>query len=131
MRCFSSSGLFCAKAAKLINRTARKVNVEGVLMEFGGLAGMESKGPAITAETDGGDQEARRDGQADPKARAAEEFQWIELRESIDHRHVRVFRIMHDDEPFLETARQTTDEHANEKGGIERELLNRADCEPR
>ena len=85
----------------------------------------------MTTETDGGDQEARRDDQADPQSRTAEEFQGIELRESIDHRHVRVFRIMHDDEPFLETARETTDEHANEKSGIEREFLNRADREPR
>ena len=51
--------------------------------------------------------------------------------EPIDDGDVSAFRIFHDDEPLLETARQTTDEHANEKGGIEREFLNRADCEPR
>ena len=86
---------------------------------------------AIPTHPDCGGDKNHGDDEADPNARAGEKFQWIELHESIDHGHVRVFRIMHDDESLLETARQTMNEHANEKGGIKREFLNRADCEPR
>ena len=79
---------------------------------------------------DRGGEKGRGDEQTDPKTRAAQEFQRVEFDEPIDYGHVRVFRMFYDGEPLLEAARQTTDEHAGEEGGIECEFLNRADCEP-